>query len=207
MKGTRKLVDALETMVRDYRKTAAESLGFAEGKIYIPTESNFMEDSLLRLIDHPGQLETKDSKGTEPAYISLKEANKGRTTEGEVHGGYIVIDVLGREVVDLVDREGKSKFNMPKTTHLNGHEFRGDIDLLSSGIGSFAIYGGHRNFYSNLRCRCPCLDVDVFASGEEAGKKLDEIKNDKYHKDDNYRVVEITPEFIQSYKKTNRGVR
>ena len=105
-------------------------------------------------------------------------------TDGTSHLGYMVIDVISREVVDLIGRDGKSKLTESKdfgVKSISGHDaglgisLEDDVTLLSKEIGNYVLFGSVRDFYASLQCRCPCLDADVFSEEDLANKKLEEL--------------------------------
>jgi hypothetical protein len=200
MQNTRKLVDSIETVVNDYRGVATEAIKSGENKVYVP--ANIDEKVLNYLAKHPENI--TQSNSVEPCYASLAKASAGRNEDGSRHKGYIVIDPIAREVVDLVDDKGNSKLNLESKAevwHISGHELGlgigtdADIEGLSRAMGRYVIVDERMWTYADMRCRCPCLDADTYLSKETAERKAASIRLGE-----RFSVEQINPDFLQRYK-------
>ena len=101
--------DAIATMVLNYVQKAVNAVKFGDGKLYVP--GYMTKEDFLRIVANPESLVQTGGNASEPAYLSLEEGQRGRNADGSEHKGFIVIDVIAREVVDIVDRNGKSSLN------------------------------------------------------------------------------------------------
>jgi len=180
MKHTQELVNALGYVAKDYEFTAKEAVK-SDNKVYFP--ANITREELNQLILFPQSITSSNSK-SEPCYPSLDVANKGFNLDGSNHQGYLVIDPISKEVVDLVSRDGCSKLGTEEglVKHLSSHEanfgmgLEADLRLLNTEQGKYLILETEEenriSIYADIRCRCPCLDADVFPSEESAAKKI-----------------------------------
>jgi hypothetical protein len=114
---TGKVVDAIATMVMGYAQKAANAVKIGDGKLYVP--GYMTREDFTRIVANPESLVQTGGNASEPAYLSLEEGKRGRNADGSPHNGFIVIDVITREIVDIVDRNGKSALyeNVPKETY------------------------------------------------------------------------------------------
>lgn len=103
---TGKVVDAIATMVMGYAQKAVSAVKSGDGKLYVP--GYMTREDFLRIVENPESLVQTGGNASEPAYLSLEEGLCGRNADGSEHKGFIVIDVILREVIDIVDRNGKS---------------------------------------------------------------------------------------------------
>ena len=114
---TGKVVDVIAIMVLDYAQKAVNAVKSGDGKLYVP--GYVTREDFLRIVANPEFLVQFGGNANEPAYLSIEEGLRGRNADGLEHKGFIVIDVIAREVIDIVDRNGKSSLNedMSKETY------------------------------------------------------------------------------------------
>lgn len=215
MENTAKLVNALEYIAIGYDNTARVAIK-NDDHIYVPAD--ITEEELMQLIAFPQSL-TSSNSGSEPCYASLDDANKGKNLDKSAHNGYVVIDPMSREVIDLVSRDGNSRLSSvrPKSKdtglvrHLDGHKFgigiTSDMRGLKSEAGNYLIVEFKKNddfkIYSSVKCRCPCLDADIFPNKESADMKVCDLENMENGKD--YSPEKIDDDFIVDYGLHKKG--
>ena len=208
MINTRELVDVIEPMLRNYRAVAQESIREGECKVYVGA-GDMDEFTLEDLAGHPEKLHATNN--SEPCYASLESANFGRNEDGTEHGGYMIIDVLGRQVVDLINRDRTTRIGQSvkksQVWHLSGHVMglgfgpQEDVRGLKRAMGSYVIVDDKMWTYSDVKCRCPCLDADVFPSENMAQFKLSGLGRSER----GYRVEQVTDNFLQRYVAAHGG--
>ena len=106
---TRQVFEELIAMVGSYYEKATQAVKAGNGKLYIPGYMS-LED-FLRIVDDPSMLMQTGDNAKEPAYLSIEEGLRGHNADGTEHNGFIVVDVIAREVVAIVDRNGKASFD------------------------------------------------------------------------------------------------
>lgn len=96
-----------------YRTAAVSAVCSGRHVVYIPADLTEGElDSLVRQDLSP--LSYGNPTSGEPTYADWELALLGRNEDGKLHtGGFLVIDVIARIIIDLVDREGKARLHTP----------------------------------------------------------------------------------------------
>ena len=210
MRNTDKLVGELKRIVVDYDETARRAVKSDES-VYVPADVPV--SGLNQLINRPQDLFSSND-GSEPCYASLNEANAGRNNDGSEHRGYVTVDPIAGNVVGLVNRDGSSRITARDglIKHLSGHEsgagigLDANIKLLAEEKGNYLIVeadGERVDIYASSRCRCPCLDADVFWPEEFAEAKAEGLEN--RNTDKAYTAVEIDDEFLIQWGLVSKG--
>lgn len=113
----RKVVDAIIAMVQGYNEKAVQAVKIGDGRLYV---SGYMTaEDFHHVMVNPESLVQNGGNANEPAYLSIEEGLRGRNADGSEHKGFIIIDVIAREIIDIVDRNSKSSLNedMSKETY------------------------------------------------------------------------------------------
>lgn len=182
-------VSAIIAIVAGFRQMAEKAVKEKDGRLFVPASID--GETLGSLWLDPGLITS--SNPSEPCYLSLEDGNRGHNTNGTMHSGYLILDVIARKLIDLVDRKGHSLL-IGHAVHLSGHHIgmglEANIRTLRMGMGLFVVKESTRpfDFYATMRCRCPCLCADAFWRIEDACQVA---------KDVNGKVVEITPASLQ----------
>jgi hypothetical protein len=109
---TQKVFDVITTTIENYQEKATQAVKVGDGKLYVPGYMS-LED-FLRLIEDPSLLMQTGDNAKEPAYLSVEEGLCGRNADGSEHNGFIIMDIIAREIIAIVDRNGKSSFDPTK---------------------------------------------------------------------------------------------
>ncbi len=134
--NTRPAVDVIVTFVEGYEEKARQAAkGEGDGKLYVPGYLTLGQ--VIHVINNPSCLiQTDGNNAKEPAYLSLQEGLEGRNADGSLHKGFIVIDVITREVVSVVDRDGVASFDLKESSQeiLKG-VYGGNLVEVTNGKG------------------------------------------------------------------------
>jgi hypothetical protein len=94
-----------------YRAAAIKAVQSGSMRVYIGALLN--EQSVDQFFDDMAAMESFGNTGGEPCYPSVELANQGYNEDGTPHGGYLVIDVVERVVVDLINTDGTTRLQTP----------------------------------------------------------------------------------------------
>ncbi|MBI2448088.1 hypothetical protein HYV44_00805 [Candidatus Microgenomates bacterium] len=194
------LYNALVTLIKDYMVMVEMAVKQGRGILYIGASPNLDEELFRQIEQYPETiLRSGDNSAGEPSYLSLEDGNRGRNTDGSPHGGFLVLNVLERKVVDLINNDGSTRLTRKNSQHFSGHYKTGTTDqnhvaTLREAMGWFVIMeDGNRWPWSNGCCRCPQIDFEAFLQREYAEKKMAELFSSKKK----LRVEVITEDFIR----------
>jgi len=95
-----------------YRRAAVAAVQTGGMRVYIPA-GNMTEEDLEGLFRHDMVIQSFGNTTGEPVYPQLGAANAGHNEDGTPHGGFLVVDVIARVVVDLVNRDGSTRLRTP----------------------------------------------------------------------------------------------
>lgn len=211
MRNTGNLVGALERVAKDYENVAREAARI-DSDVHVP--ANISVNELGGLINSPEALSSSND-GSEPCYACLEDANAGRNNDGSNHQGYVLVDPISRNVVGLVDRDGDSKITERNglVKHLSGHDVGVGADvnlkLLAEEKGNYVIVEADEedrlSLYASVRCRCPCLDANIFWPESFAENIADELQNSASNSGSVYTAAEIDDDFLVEWGLHNKG--
>ncbi len=106
---TGQVYDVIMRMVKHYGEMATRAVVSGVGKLYVP--GYMTREEFLSIVSNPGSLVRTGGNASEPAYLSFEEGLAGQNADGSKHKGFIVLDIISHEIVDIVDRNGKSSLN------------------------------------------------------------------------------------------------
>ena len=122
MKGTRAYVDVLEQLIRDWPTQVRRAMYQGKEILYVGTVDTSRRSFIYEMLN-PKSLLARNEKNLDPAYLTLEEANVGcenqSGTTGKKHECYVVIDVVNREVMNLVDRNGHTMLAQTQLEQMN----------------------------------------------------------------------------------------
>ncbi len=101
--NTRRLYEAVAPLVANYNEMATRAVKTGDGKLYVPGYLSLQD--FIRLSENPNLIQNGGNT-KEPSYLSIEEGLRGHNADGSTHNGFIVLDVIGREIVTVVDRHG-----------------------------------------------------------------------------------------------------
>ena len=185
MKDSKPLINELEKILIDYDSVKQRALQ-GEGKVYVPAELTW--EALENIMERPHEISSTNN-GREPCYATLAEAAKGRNNDGSEHPGFIVIDVRKNEVFGLACK-GENEDYIYVSSHDSN---KSKADLLRDYIGRHLIMRDGTCLHAEMKCRCGCLDVDVYFTKEKAEERC--------KKNDRLSVVEITEKLAKRYER------
>jgi hypothetical protein len=211
MKNTGTLVGELKRISVDFDETARRAVKSDES-VHIP--ANLPVSGLNQLINRPQDLDSSND-GSEPCYASLDEANAGRNNDGSNHAGYVTIDPIAGNVTGLVNRDGSSRITARRglVKYLSGHDARvglsTNLNLLAEEKGNYVVVESDNDkrvsLYASSRCRCPCLDADIFWPEEFAENVADELQDSVHNSGSVYTAAEIDDNFLIEWGLLRKG--
>lgn len=95
----------------NYRPAAVTAVVDGGMRVFIPASMD--EESIDSTFEKLLELQSYGNTDGEPCYTSVHQGNGGHNQDGTAHQGYLVVDPMERLVIDLVDRDGKTKLNTP----------------------------------------------------------------------------------------------
>ena len=206
MKDTQTLVSVLISLARNWKEQSVRAVKEGDGNLYYPARLDNQGFEQIRRF--PQTIITGGENEKEPLYLTLEDGQKGRNTDGTLHGGFIIIDVINREVVDVINRGGISVLKADEVG-LNLHAERyepgveGWINFFRSHEGSFVLVKTHGFWpYANPQCRCPAPQMCVFGSYDAANAKKDKLNNEPWNLENScfYAVHEIDERFYKAFR-------
>lgn len=99
------------TNKQGYRKAATVAVQTGTMRVLVP--ATLWEESLDDFFRQAATMQSYGNTAGEPCYPSLEQANAGRNEDGSIHGGFLVVDVIERLVVDLIGDDGKTRLRTP----------------------------------------------------------------------------------------------
>ena len=95
----------------NYRHAAIATIKGGGVRVLVPATMD--EESIDRTFGQLRELTSFGNTKGEPCYTSLEQGNAGHNEDGSKHGGFMVIDVIERLVIDLIGADGKTKLITP----------------------------------------------------------------------------------------------
>lgn len=118
--NTRPLFDAVIELVENYNHMAKKAIKSGEGILYIP--GTLDKHTFIYLCSNPDQLSTGNSNEKETCYLSLKEGNRGRNTDGTLHDGFLVLEPIERKILKVIDPDGREIFSISEDDQNTGSD-------------------------------------------------------------------------------------
>ena len=145
MKGTRAFVDVMEQLIRDWPNQVRKAVVHGSDVLYVGCiHYNKRTNFILNMLSPSGLLGC-NSPSAEPSYLTLEEANEGHKVHAQVagqpHEHYTIIDVIRREVVNVVDRNGSCILMQTELEQIDavGAGFREAARVLEWYRGAFSV--------------------------------------------------------------------
>lgn len=110
----RRITEAVIALIRKdmYRSVATTAVQNGSMRVYVPA-GGLDEGNVDDFFANASSLISAGNEDGEPCYPSLEDGNRGRNGDGSRHGGFLVIDVIARVVVDLVNTNGTTRLKTP----------------------------------------------------------------------------------------------